>query len=233
MQITAIHDFGVRGRSEKLLLHAGRWLGFVLISVAMVSQIACASTAEPQSATTQTAAKPRALIVYLSRTGNTRAVADIIHEKIGGDLVAVELVTPYPGDYRTTVAQVDKENETGYLPPLKTRIENLSDYTTVFIGFPTWDMQLPPPMKSFLKNHDLRGKTVIPFNTNGGYGSGSSFRDVRDLCPGSTVLDGISVEGGLERDGVMLAIRGERRNEVDREVTRWLQSIRMLDGGSR
>jgi hypothetical protein len=30
-------------------------------------------------------------------------------------------------------------------------------------------MQLPPPMKSFLKQHDLNGKTILPFNTNAGY----------------------------------------------------------------
>lgn len=83
-------------------------------------------------------------------------------------------------------------------------------------------------MKSFLHEHDLSGNTVIPFNTNGGYGVGSSFRAVGDLCPHSKVLGGFSTRGGLERDGIYLAIKGERRKEVYAEVTDWLKSIQMM-----
>src|SRR5699024_3835169 len=120
--------------------------------------------------------KEEVLIVYLSRTGNTEAVAEIIRQEVGGEMVELKLETPYPDDYDAIVAQVDQENERGYLPPLETAIENIREYDTLFIGFPTWDMQLPPPMKSFLSEYDLSGKTVIPFNTNGGYGLGSSLQ---------------------------------------------------------
>jgi hypothetical protein len=63
------------------------------------------------------------LIVYLSRTNNTKAIAEIIHQKVGGTLASLELEAPYPADYRATVQQVVRENETGYLPPLKTKID--------------------------------------------------------------------------------------------------------------
>ena len=56
------------------------------------------------------------LIVYLSRTNNTKAVAEIIHASMGGKLVALELVTPYPENYRATVEQVASENESGFYP---------------------------------------------------------------------------------------------------------------------
>jgi len=69
------------------------------------------------------------LIVYLSRTNNTKAIAEIIHQRIGGTLVALELVTPYPADYRAMVQQVVRENETGYLPPLKQRSTGLNNTT--------------------------------------------------------------------------------------------------------
>ncbi len=163
------------------------------------------------------------LIVYLTRTGNTEAVAEIIREEVGGTMVRIELETPYPEDYEKIVSQVDRENERGYLPPLKTNVENIGEYDAVFLGFPTWDMQLPPPMKSFLNDHDLSGHTVIPFNTNGGYGVGSSFRTVVELCPNSKILEGFSTRGGLERDGIYLAIKGERRKEVHADVSNWLE----------
>ena len=34
------------------------------------------------------------LIVYLSRTNNTKAVAEMIHDEVGGTLVALELENP-------------------------------------------------------------------------------------------------------------------------------------------
>ena len=108
------------------------------------------------------------MIVYLSRTNNTKAIAEIIQKNVGGTLVALKLVKPYPTDYHAVVTQVVRENQAGYLPPLKTKIDSIVSYDLVFVGFPTWDMQMPPPMKSFLKQYDLRGKTVIPFNTNAG-----------------------------------------------------------------
>jgi flavodoxin len=169
------------------------------------------------------------LIVYLSRTNNTKAIAEIIHQKVGGRIVALELETPYPADYRMTVQQVVRENETGYLPPLKTKIEHIEEYDVLFLGFPTWDMQLPPPVKSFLHQYDLKGKTLIPFNTNGGYGPGSSFQTVRELCPKSTILKGFSIRGGSERDGEYLAIKGARAEEARKNISNWLAEIGMLN----
>lgn len=168
------------------------------------------------------------LIVYLSRTKNTKAIAEIIHENTGGTLVALELANPYPEDYRATVDQVAKENETGYLPPLKTQIDNIQQYDMVFVGFPTWGMQLPPPMKSFLKQYDLSGKIVVPFNTNGGYGIGSSFDTVKELCRGSKILDGYSMRGGVERDGILFVIEGEKEKQARSEVKKWLQKINVV-----
>jgi hypothetical protein len=98
----------------------------------------------------------------------------------------------------------------------------------VFIGFPTWGMQLPPPMKSFLKQYNLNGKTIIPFNTNGGYGIGSSFQTVKELCPNSKVLEGFTTRGGLERDGEFLVIKAEKAKEAETKVKELLQKVKVM-----
>lgn len=167
----------------------------------------------------------KVLIVYLSRTQNTKAVADMIQRHTKGDLVSIELLKPYPNNYRETVEQVRQENESSYLPELKTQIENIEYYDTVFLGFPTWGMQLPPPMKSFLRSYSLSNKTVIPFNTNAGYGVGSSFEQVIQLCEGCNVRQGISLVGGVERDGKLLEIKQQRAKDVEEEVVKWLSSL--------
>lgn len=170
------------------------------------------------------------LIVYISRTKNTKAVAEMIHREVGGDLVELELETPYPENYRAIVDQVARENESGYLPPLKTKIPDMESYGIIFVGFPTWGMQLPPPMKSFLNEYNLSGKTVIPFNTNAGYGIGSSFETVEKLCPNSTILEGYSTKGGIERDGVLFVMEGEKEIQVKEEVKNWLYKIKIKNG---
>jgi len=176
----------------------------------------------------QSMSSKKILIMYLSRTNNTKAIAEIIQKNVGGTLVALELEQPYPENYQQTVQQVVKENETGYLPQLKTKIGSIQNYDVVFVGFPTWDMQMPPPMKSFLHQYDLSGKTVIPFNTNAGYGVGSGFQTVKQLCPNSKVLEGFSVTGGIERDGVLFVMKGEKAKEAEAEVKEWLQKIQVI-----
>jgi flavodoxin len=200
----------------------------LLIATTICFLSSCSGAQPPPVEANASRQDRKILIVYLSRTNNTKAVAEFIREEVGGTLVALELETPYPADYRTTVEQVAKENETGYLPPLKTKIDRIEQYDTVFVGFPTWGMQLPPPVKSFLRQYSFKGKTVIPFNTHAGYGQGSSLATVKDLCPESTVLEGFITRGGIERDGVLLAIKDERAAEVKSEVRNWLRKIRIL-----
>ena len=205
----------------------------IIVLSLKIATIVCllSSCSSAQKSTANEQALPREnkiLIVYLSRTNNTKAIAEFIHQKVGGTMVALELETPYPADYNATVQQVARENETGYLPPLKTKIDRLEQYDFVFLGFPTWGMQLPPPLKSFLRQHSLNGKTVIPFNTNAGYGEGSSFQTVRELCPQSIILEGFVTRGRIERDGQLLVIKEARAEEARKEVEIWLRKIKML-----
>jgi flavodoxin len=199
---------------------------FTLLFTAFFGLISCSS--KSQNTIVKNVNKENILIVYLSRTNNTKAVAEIIQKNVGGKLVALELEKPYPENYKAIVEQVSKENETGYLPPLKTKIDSMEKYDVVFIGFPTWGMQLPPPMKSFLHQYDLSGKTVIPFNTNAGYGVGSNFETVKKLCPNSKILEGFSTKGGIERDGIFFVMKGEKEKRAQDEVRKWLQKIGML-----
>ena len=193
---------------------------FLLIVISSCITCGCANA--------QSITPKKILIVYLSRTNNTKAIAEIIQKNVGGTLVALELEKPYPENYQQTVQQVVKENETGYLPPLKTKIDSIQNYDVVFVGFPTWDMQMPPPMKGFLHQYDLSGKTVIPFNTNAGYGVGSGFQTVKELCKNSKVLEGFSVTGGIERDGVLFVMKGEKAKEAEKEVKEWLKKIKVI-----
>lgn len=200
---------------------------FVLIILSIMCFFSCSKAQETVSEKNEVSKGKKMLIVYLSRTKNTKTVAEIIQKNIGGDLVELILENPYPENYKAIVEQVTNENETGFLPPLKTKIENIEKYDVVFIGFPTWGMKLPPPMKSFLKQYNLKGKTVIPFNTNAGYGIGSSFDTVEELSLESKMLEGFTIKGGIERDGILFVMEGKKKIEVEKKVKEWLIKIGM------
>ena len=209
-------------KSTTFIMHM--LLGFFLL----ISACSSSQTKDTNAKENPALNPDKILIVYLSRTNNTKAIAEIIQRNVGGKLVAIELEKPYPENYEATVQQVVKENETGYLPPIKTKIDSIQNYDVVFLGFPTWGMKLPPPMKSFLKQYDLKDKTIIPFNTNAGYGVGTGFQTVKELCPGSKVLEGFEIKGGIERDGVYFVIKDEKAKEAETKVKSWLQKIKIV-----
>ncbi|MET3561353.1 flavodoxin [Enterococcus rotai] len=172
---------------------------------------------------------PKTLIVYYSRTGNTKVVAELIQEKLGGDLFQIETQEKRPSNYRKEVEQNEEEQEGNVLPELKSKISNFNQYDRIFIGAPTWNMALPQAILTFMDSYEFAGKTVIPFNTNGGYGTGSTFNQIKFGVQGAEVLDGYSVKGGEETNGTLLAIEGERKVEVSREIDTWLEKIGQLN----
>ena len=135
------------------------------------------------------------LIVYYSYSGNTHKVANEIQRISGGDMVEIEPLKPYPGNYNAVVEQAKKELHSGFRPELKAGLADISTYDMVFVGSPNWWHTIAPPVMTFLSEADLSGKTVIPFITHGGGGLGRCAADIAELCPNSTVLPGMVVYG--------------------------------------
>jgi hypothetical protein len=79
-----------------------------------------------------------------------------------------------------------------------------------------------------LTQYDLSGKTIIPFNTNAGYGIGSTFETVKALCPNSTVLDGYTIKGGIERGGILFVMEGAKERQAQTEIKTWLKKIKII-----
>ena len=158
----------------------------------------------------------KALVVYYSRSGNTRAVAEAIHTAVGGDIVELQPVTPYPEAYRATTDQAKQELASGYKPPLKHRIGHIEAYDVVFVGSPNWWGTIAPPVMTFLTSADFSGKTIAPFVTHGGSRLGRAVEDIKKLCPKATVLPGLAVYGESVADAQEITAAWLRRNGLAR-----------------
>ncbi|MFR4987751.1 flavodoxin [Anaerotruncus colihominis] len=126
--------------------------------------------------------------------GATEYVAYLIQGKIGGELYSIQTLEPYPTDFDAVVEQNHEESAAGVLPALADGNLDISQYDTVFLGYPVWASSVPQAIQSFLTRYDLSGKTVVPFCTHDGYGAGISYREIAAAEPQAAVLAGIAIQ---------------------------------------
>ncbi len=139
------------------------------------------------------------LVAYLSRSGNTRVIAGTLHRLLGAELFEIRPATPYPEDYEQNVAQAAQERDRGYEPSLASEVADFASFDEIFLGFPVWGETTPPPIRSFLKSHDWKGKVIRPFITHGGYGVGESLSVLTRHTPGAKIEKPFVVEADQER----------------------------------
>ena len=149
---------------------------------AFLALFGCRPSTQPTIGTVQEASE-KVLVVYYSWGGNTRAAAEAIHAKTGGDLFEIKITDPYPADYQECLKRAKADISAKARPALSADVENLDSYNVIFVGSPNWYGTMAPPLATFLSSHDFSGKIVIPFFTNGGGGMQNCEHDVQELCP--------------------------------------------------
>jgi len=158
----------------------------------------------PQDATAMETGRTKALIIFYSWSGNTKGIARQIHQKVGGDLVELELVRPYSSNYNTCLDEAKRDMEQGARPELKTKIADMGQYDVIYLGYPNWWATIPMPIATLLETYDFSGKIILPFCSHGGGRLGQSVTDIAKLAPKSTIKEALSVHysGGssLARD---------------------------------
>lgn len=153
------------------------------------------------------------LVIYFSIFGSTKQFAEMVHDKVGGDIKELKPIRPYEKEYKPLLAFSKQEVDNGILTPFEELNIDISDYDNIFVGYPMWWYTYPPILKNFFKKYDMTGKTIIPFNTHEGSGNGGTYQMIRNDVPEAKVLDG-------------LAIRGGSMNESQRDnIYKWLEKI--------
>ncbi len=190
------------------------------------------------------ASKPKVLIAYFERYGNTNfskdvdattsasivldgkkkrgtteTVARMIQKETGGDLFRIQTKKKYPANFDRLVDKNHQEMDDGYLPKLKKKVKNMRQYDVIFLGYPIWAMDAPQVIESFVKAHNLKGKTVIPFCTHGGSGQSGTYKKIQKLCSGADTLPGFAVSD-----------ENVKTKAAQKKLKSWLKKI---DMGSR
>ena len=134
----------------------------------------------------------KSLVAYFSASGVTAGLAKNLAEAAGADLYEIRPAVPYTNadlnwqdkNSRSSVEMNDKS----FRPAIADNDANITDYDTVFVGFPIWWYVAPTIINTFLEAYDFSGKTIILFATSGGSGMGSSAKELKSSVSDTAVI---------------------------------------------
>ena len=111
------------------------------------------------------------LIVYYSLEGNTEYAANIIASKLGADTLRIEPEKAYPDSGFRKFFWGGKSAVMAETPQLKPYAFDAAGYDRVILGFPVWAGNVTPPIRTFVRDNDLKGKRVAAFACQSGAGA--------------------------------------------------------------
>jgi len=143
------------------------------------------AAATTDAASTDAAAAKTTLVAYFSASNEhvTAQVAKTLAEAADADLFEIvpeQVYTAADLDWKNEQSRstVEMKDSTAR-PAVASKVENMDQYTTIYVGFPIWYYTAPRIVNTFLEQYDLTGKTIIPFATSGGSDMGKSGEDLK------------------------------------------------------
>lgn len=162
-------------------------------SKADATESANSSAAPAVSADSSDSSDKKVLVAYFSATGTTKAVAEKIAKDADATLFEIEPSQPYTAadldwhndQSRSSVEMKDKSSR----PEIKNKVDDMSQYDVIFVGYPIWWYTCPTIINTFLESYDFSGKTIIPFATSGGSPIEPCLKDMEKSAKGATIRD--------------------------------------------
>ena len=136
----------------------------------------------------------KVLVAYFSASGVTAELSKRLADSIGADLYEIQPEQAYTSEdlnWQNKQSRSSVEmNDRSCRPAIGNKVENMDQYSTVFVGFPIWWYREPSIIDTFMEAYDFDGKTVIPFATSGGSGLGDAAKNMQELAKGAKVVQG-------------------------------------------
>ena len=133
----------------------------------------------------------KTLVAFFSATGNTAKVAEKLAKVVKGDLFEIkpeQVYTDADLNWRNERSRSSIEmNDKTSRPAIANKVADMSQYDTVYIGFPIWWGREPSIIDTFMESYDFAGKKVIPFVTSGSSGIGDTAENLKALAPNAQV----------------------------------------------
>ena len=150
----------------------------------------------------------KSIIIYFSRAdenyfggsmkyiekGNTEIIAEYIQDILGADMFKVEPLEPYSADYMQCIEEA-KVRTRNHNALIKEEVPDISPYDVIYVGSPVYWGGMPEELFTALKGLDYTGKIIRPFVTHEGSGLSSIPNQLKDICTGGEVTNGLAISG--------------------------------------
>ena len=142
----------------------------------------------------------KTLVAYFSATGTTKRVAENLAKATGADLYEIKPLKPYTSadlnwqdsNSRSSVEMKDHSSR----PETVSDNFSVSEYDTIYLGFPIWWYVAPTIVNTFLEKHDFSDKKIILFATSGGSGFGKTAENLKQsVSPSAKIIEGKVLNG--------------------------------------
>ena len=150
-------------------------------------------------------------IIYFSATGTTKKVAGYIKNATNGDLIEIvpkEKYTDSDLNYGNDNSRVNKEQNDSKARPAISNNINTDSYDVIYLGYPIWWGDVPKIILTFLDNHNLDGKTIIPFCTSGSTGISGSLSTLKNYNKNVNWIDGKRFSSSATEDEIKNWVNG-------------------------
>lgn len=153
----------------------------------------------------------KSLVVYYTRTGNARFVAETIAAEIGADVEEVIDLKKRTGvlGYLSGGSDARRGKETEIASTKKSPAE----YDLVIVGTPVWAGRPAPAILTYFKKHDFADKKVAVFFTQGGK-KPQAIDETKALIPNSECIGELTLINALEN-----------KVESEKQIVDWCKTL--------
>ncbi len=130
------------------------------------------------------------LVAYFSASGTTAKLAAAIDADLHEIKPEVNYTTAdLDWTNNKSRSSVEMNNKT-FRPAVANVVENMEQYSTIYIAFPIWWYVAPTIINTFLEQYNLQGKKIILLATSGGSGMGNTNKELAPSCVGADLREG-------------------------------------------
>jgi flavodoxin len=153
----------------------------------------------------------KSLVVYYTRTGNARFVAETIAAEVGADIEEVIDLKKRSGilGWLRGGSDARKGKETEITQTQKVP----ANYDLIVVGTPIWAGKPTPGINTYLKKNDLSGKKVAAFFSQGGKKL-QGIDQVKALVPNSIWIGELSITNS-----------SKNKEECKKQITEWCKTL--------
>ncbi len=127
--------------------------------------------------------------------GNAHVIAEKAASLTKGTLFEIKTKKIYPQNYQACCNEAMKELKSKERPELVNFLPNIDEFDKIILVFPCWWGTMPMAVVTFLEHYDFSGKTIFPICTHEGSQMGKSEIDLKQICPSSTICEGLPIQG--------------------------------------